>query len=122
MHLSVWIILLIFFFSSRRRHTRFDCDWSSDVCSSDLKDSVYFKAQWWTSDNEGLGTSGWPNGSNGVDRWGVSSHYLYTDDGRSANWVHVFDPAVVNEFTFGWRDDTEGFVPSDGFAEGLKRS
>src|SRR5712691_8134317 len=27
-----------FFFSSRRRHTRFDCDWSSDVCSSDLSD------------------------------------------------------------------------------------
>src|SRR5256886_4197632 len=25
----------IFFFSSRRRHTIFDCDWSSDVCSSD---------------------------------------------------------------------------------------
>src|SRR5256886_69400 len=32
--------LLLFFFSSRRRHTRFDCDWSSDVCSSDL----YFKS------------------------------------------------------------------------------
>src|SRR2546430_1774837 len=29
--------LSIFFFSSRRRHTRFDCDWSSDVCSSDLR-------------------------------------------------------------------------------------
>src|SRR2546430_10069901 len=29
-------ILFFFFFSSRRRHTRFDCDWSSDVCSSDL--------------------------------------------------------------------------------------
>src|SRR2546430_13712595 len=29
----------IFFFSSRRRHTRFDCDWSSDVCSSDLHDA-----------------------------------------------------------------------------------
>src|SRR6266478_1937802 len=28
--------LKFFFFSSRRRHTRFDCDWSSDVCSSDL--------------------------------------------------------------------------------------
>src|SRR2546427_520279 len=27
---------LFFFFSSRRRHTIFDCDWSSDVCSSDL--------------------------------------------------------------------------------------
>src|SRR5438309_1029725 len=30
-------VLLIFFFSSRRRHTRWNCDWSSDVCSSDLK-------------------------------------------------------------------------------------
>src|SRR5256886_11721381 len=28
--------VICFFFSSRRRHTRFDCDWSSDVCSSDL--------------------------------------------------------------------------------------
>src|SRR5690606_40589737 len=27
---------LMFFFSSRRRHTRFSRDWSSDVCSSDL--------------------------------------------------------------------------------------
>src|SRR5947207_13269832 len=26
----------VFFFSSRRRHTRSLCDWSSDVCSSDL--------------------------------------------------------------------------------------
>src|SRR2546430_362842 len=29
-------VAFCFFFSSRRRHTRFDCDWSSDVCSSDL--------------------------------------------------------------------------------------
>src|SRR5690606_40794724 len=28
----------VFFFSSRRRHTRFSRDWSSDVCSSDLQD------------------------------------------------------------------------------------
>src|SRR5690625_8018152 len=28
---------LFFFFSSRRRHTRWPRDWSSDVCSSDLK-------------------------------------------------------------------------------------
>src|SRR2546427_4999062 len=31
------MLFIFFFFSSRRRHTRFDCDWSSDVCSSDLK-------------------------------------------------------------------------------------
>src|SRR2546430_13498159 len=30
-------VIDVFFFSSRRRHTRFDCDWSSDVCSSDLE-------------------------------------------------------------------------------------
>src|SRR2546430_5218673 len=32
----LWVLWVVFFFSSRRRHTRFDCDWSSDVCSSDL--------------------------------------------------------------------------------------
>src|SRR2546427_6324490 len=31
------VFCIFFFFSSRRRHTRFDCDWSSDVCSSDLE-------------------------------------------------------------------------------------
>src|SRR5689334_23895374 len=29
-------MFMFFFFSSRRRHTRSNCDWSSDVCSSDL--------------------------------------------------------------------------------------
>src|SRR5688572_17613522 len=40
-----------FFFSSRRRHTRFDCDWSSDVCSSDLLQetirNLYFHVCMW---------------------------------------------------------------------------
>src|SRR5437879_11319059 len=31
-----------FFFSSRRRHTRYIGDWSSDVCSSDLCSTRYF--------------------------------------------------------------------------------
>src|SRR5260370_34250598 len=30
------VAICSFLFSSRRRHTRFKCDWSSDVCSSDL--------------------------------------------------------------------------------------
>src|SRR5260370_530820 len=33
------LTVVVFFFSSRRRHTRFKCDWSSDVCSSDLAKS-----------------------------------------------------------------------------------
>src|SRR5215204_1994644 len=38
--------LAFFFFSSRRRHTGSLCDWSSDVCSSDL--IVLFKRSGWT--------------------------------------------------------------------------
>src|SRR2546422_10681107 len=33
-----YLVNLFFFFSSRRRHTRCSRDWSSDVCSSDLKE------------------------------------------------------------------------------------
>src|SRR2546430_6028837 len=39
------IFFFFFFFSSRRRHTRFDCDWSSDVCSSDLLRSAVREAR-----------------------------------------------------------------------------
>src|SRR5699024_5347961 len=45
------LVLLCFFFSSRRRHTRSKRDWSSDVCSSDLHlvktvgDEVLFNAE-----------------------------------------------------------------------------
>src|SRR2546427_13056877 len=45
----VFIYALVFFFSSRRRHTRFDCDWSSDVCSSDLVAA-------WTKWEQGAGS------------------------------------------------------------------
>src|SRR6266480_7192422 len=33
----MFLFCFFFFFSSRRRHTRLTCDWSSDVCSSDLE-------------------------------------------------------------------------------------
>src|SRR5256885_5393659 len=33
---SILSLFFLFFFSSRRRHTRLQGDWSSDVCSSDL--------------------------------------------------------------------------------------
>src|SRR5439155_2889595 len=36
MCISVRSVCSLFFFSSRRRHTRWPRDWSSDVCSSDL--------------------------------------------------------------------------------------
>src|SRR5690606_41121305 len=34
------MVYFFFFFSSRRRHTRFSRDWSSDVCSSDLVQTI----------------------------------------------------------------------------------
>src|SRR5438034_6321361 len=34
--MCIGFVSVYFFFSSRRRHTRSLCDWSSDVCSSDL--------------------------------------------------------------------------------------
>src|SRR3712207_8593525 len=39
LYISAFELLLCFFFSSRRRHTRYWRDWSSDVCSSDLSAS-----------------------------------------------------------------------------------
>src|SRR4029434_11325747 len=36
------VLTCVFLFSSRRRHTRFKCDWSSDVCSSDLLLPLFF--------------------------------------------------------------------------------
>src|SRR5438876_3902968 len=38
---SVPVMPVVFFFSSRRRHTRWTGDWSSDVCSSDLLTEQY---------------------------------------------------------------------------------
>ena len=83
-------------------------------------DTIYWKYQWWTSDNLGTGTSGWPSNDN--NRWGINSHYLYTDDGWSANWVRVISSNLVNEFNFGMRHDSEGFIPGDGEIERLQRT
>jgi hypothetical protein len=96
----------------------------SQVLRFDVKpsnaDTIYWKYQWWTSDNLGTGTSGWPSNDN--NRWGIDSHYLYKDDGWSANWVRVISASVVNEFSFGMRHDSEGFIPGDGEVERVQRS
>ena len=86
------------------------------------KDTFNWKGQWWTSDNEGFQTSGWPGGTPpDANTWGISSHYLYKDKGMTLGWVHIFTANVVNEVTAGLRHDTEGFIPSTGVVEGLSR-
>src|SRR2546430_7732394 len=67
-----------FFFSSRRRHTRFDCDWSSDVCSSDLGEADWGEGEanprrrgaasrWAAGPSQGSGDQG-PNARRDGDR------------------------------------------------------
>ena len=80
------------------------------------------KAQWWISDNEVHGYLRLAKWNQRIDRCKSVSLSLSTDDGRSASWVHILSATVVNEFNVGWRTDTEGFIPTTGFAEGLTRS
>src|SRR5207302_5487470 len=52
-----------FFFSSRRRHTRFSRDWSSDVCSSDLNRPKPPVGTDYSSERERRTPKGWAKGS-----------------------------------------------------------
>src|SRR5205085_9525073 len=67
------------FFSSRRRHTRFDCDWSSDVCSSDLS------PQFRTNQNYTLSDSmSWTHGKHGWS-WGGDFRHQLIDVSNASN-------------------------------------
>src|SRR5437899_12299200 len=73
---------MMFFFSSRRRHTRCLSDWSSDVCSSDLDGFVY-----------ALG----PDGAElchscQFNRGGIDGPWGITVDGEDNIWVGNFGP------------------------------
>src|SRR2546430_15750588 len=68
--------VLIFFFSSRRRHTRFDCDWSSDVCSSDLRLPVQKDWRDWALISEQIGIL-----IGGLSLWEI---------GARAGWIDAF--------------------------------
>src|SRR5690242_16811447 len=51
------LVMFFFFFSSRRRHTRLTCDWSSDVCSSDLAGRGRLARSWVSPPGSGLTVS-----------------------------------------------------------------
>src|SRR5256885_7118796 len=91
MYLSLLLYSIsFFFFSSRRRHTRLQGDWSSDVCSSDLmhraRPQVLFMQLHWDvmrSDNAG-------------DSWHEVSGNLPTDFGFPIE-VHAHEPDTRSE-------------------------
>src|SRR5438034_6361776 len=76
-----------FFFSSRRRHTRSLCDWSSDVCSSDLPENPL--------DPSGRGGGG---GGHGGLRRLVSPRYgvIWLGHGRGAGRARRLDRRRTN--------------------------
>src|SRR5688572_33353804 len=67
-----------FFFSSRRRHTRFDCDWSSDVCSSDLLQLADLRRARWRR------AGGQPFRTEAIDLREVVLHRVVAKIGRAS--------------------------------------
>src|SRR6266481_4528018 len=63
-----------FFFSSRRRHTRWNCDWSSDVCSSDLSDVAAIQT---TAVRAG-------------DAWVLNGAKTFISNSMRADWIVVW--------------------------------
>src|SRR5437762_12250715 len=81
----------IFFFSSRRRHTRYIGDWSSDVCSSDLA--------WSTQTYSGNGPDFMPNEP---PTWPVNMRRRLGSTLRRSE-----ERRVGKEWKCGWMEDLE---------------
>src|SRR5690625_3898385 len=84
--------MVVFFFSSRRRHTRWPRDWSSDVCSSDL-------------DGNGPGVGEDPGSGTGRDGdgpgAGTEGGDFATDDGRQGGDFAADDGQQTGDLTAG---------------------
>src|SRR5690606_40467544 len=98
----VHVVLLGFFFSSRRRHTRFSRDWSSDVCSSDL--AQVYKGHY-LSDNDLLDSR--PSAGPFVIRpdlqtqhYGLNTHYVFNH--RRFSYRRSEERRVGKECRPGW--------------------
>src|SRR5260370_26055623 len=97
------------FFSSRRRHTRFKCDWSSDVCSSDL--AYLAEAQRLSH----TGSFGWSVGS-GKIRWSDETFRIFEYDRETEPTLelvlqrtHPDDKSLVQELINHASHDGEDF-------------
>src|SRR5438034_11723525 len=92
----MFFIIFVFFFSSRRRHTRSLCDWSSDVCSSDLPRSF--------RNLDGRAGRMRREKIRGSDRIDVSLQF--SQNRFQPRWA--LEPPVAKEFRVERRDDDAG--------------
>src|SRR3712207_3809491 len=74
--LSSFVAIFIFFFSSRRRHTRYWRDWSSDVCSSDLTGATRPFAINQLLTNQGVNSAVYSLSTDGTAVYGTGYDYF----------------------------------------------
>src|SRR3712207_7662591 len=98
----------VFFFSSRRRYTRYWSDWSSDVCSSDLRLRPVVpgshRKPWVREDDRGRGSgAGWEGG------WGPDPssappglRSVHSRDRRETRWTRSEERRVGKESRSRW--------------------
>src|SRR5690606_40948104 len=96
---------MLFFFSSRRRHTRFSRDWSSDVCSSDLNVIVGSdRADWiaglnlWTDRFRENGQTAVPLRDYNQSTFGA----FVQNNFHAANWLRSEERRVGKECRYRW--------------------
>src|SRR5690606_39801537 len=97
-------VLFPFFFSSRRRHTRFSRDWSSDVCSSDL--FLYLPPAEEAARTEALLYEG--RDKTGVDPWETLRGFIDRTDRVLALMDGFMPRSEERRVGKGWRDGGMG--------------
>src|SRR5271166_3718032 len=98
-------VRLCFFFSSRRRHTRWPRDWSSDVCSSDLPEEKY----------RAVINGGHPDDEQVGQRWGKVEPALWGR--RRYSFTHrtkVFADGTIRKISCVTPGDLHGSRPKAG--------
>src|SRR2546430_8596219 len=102
-----------FFFSSRRRHTRFDCDWSSDVCSSDLVSIVSEDWRWRMFPNKGdyAGVPLNPEGRRVADAWDPAKDQTAGEQCKGYGAPAIM--RIPGRFHMTWQDDQTLEIEAD---------